>query len=73
MAPHNESRLTDVVDDQIAEILRGKTTAERVALIGDAHETAKVLAAAGARLRHPEWNEDQVAREVARRMLGDPA
>lgn len=64
-------RSREAVDDLIAEILRGKSTVERVALIGDAHETAKVLAAAGVRFRHPDWSEKQIAGEVARRMLGD--
>jgi len=61
----------EVVDDVIARILAAKTPAERVAMIGDAHDTARALVAAGTRLRHPSWTESEIAADVARRMLGD--
>lgn len=60
----------EVIDDQMVEILRAKTPAERLAMIGDANETARCLAAAGIRYQHPDWTEIQIQQEVARRMLG---
>lgn len=61
----------ELVDDRILEIVRGKTPAERIAMILDANDTARSLAAAGIRHCHPDWNERRLQAEVARRMLGD--
>jgi hypothetical protein len=59
------------VDDRVIEIISRKTPAERIAMILDANETARSLAAAGIRHCHPDWNERRLQAEVARRMLGD--
>lgn len=58
----------EVVDDQMAEVLRGKTPAERVAMIGSANRTARVLAEAGVRHHHPDWPESQIRKEVIKRV-----
>lgn len=65
-----DPRHIEVIDDQMAEVLRSKTPAERIEMIGDANETARLLAAAGVRYQHPSWSEAQIQQEVARRMLG---
>lgn len=59
------------VDERVAEIVRRKTPAERIAMILDANDTARSLAAAGIRHCHPDWDERRLQAEVARRMLGD--
>jgi hypothetical protein len=59
----------DVIDETYAALLATKTPAEKMAMVGNAHETAKVLVAAGVRIRHPDFNEEQVKREVCRIML----
>lgn len=64
------ARNIEVIDEQLAAVLREKTPAERIAMIGDANQTARMLAAAGIRYRHPDWPQDRVDAEVARRMLG---
>ena len=61
----------EILDEPIAAILRKKKPAERIALILDANHTARSLAAAGIRHSHPNWDEQQLQAEVARRMLGD--
>jgi hypothetical protein len=60
----------EVVDDAMAEVLRTKSPAERIAIVSDANRTARVLAAAGARYLHPDWDESQIQAEVARRVGG---
>jgi hypothetical protein len=65
-----EPRNIEAVDDQVAAILRAKSPAERIQMVAEANDTARLLAAAGIRFRHPDWSVDQVAQEVARRMLG---
>jgi isopropylmalate/homocitrate/citramalate synthase len=66
-----ENPRVDVADDLIAAVFRKKTPAERIAMIVDAHETARQLARAGIRYHHSDWTEAQVREELARRMLGD--
>lgn len=60
----------EVIDDQLAEVLRSKTPAERVQMIGAANRTARLLAAAGVRYQHPEWNDVQIQAEIIRRVTG---
>jgi hypothetical protein len=60
----------ETIDDALAEILRQKTPAERVAMITAANRTARLIAAAGVRFQHPDWSEEQVHSEVLRRVCG---
>jgi len=59
----------DVVDDDVAEVLRQKTPGERIQMTAEANDVARVMTAGGIRYRHPEWTEERVQDEVARRML----
>jgi len=63
----------EVIDDDLAEVLRGKSPAERIEIIGAANRTARILAAAGVRFQHPDWTEEQVRVEVIKRVCGGPA
>jgi hypothetical protein len=71
MSQSIDPRNIEVVDDDLAAVLRQKTPAERIAMAADANETARKLAAAGIRHDHPDWSQRDVEREVARRMLGE--
>jgi len=62
-------RNIEVIDDQMAAVLRSKSTVEKIAMIGSANRTARALCAAGIQFRHPDWDEQRVQVEVARRML----
>jgi hypothetical protein len=55
----------EVVDDDLANVLREKSPAERIQMVGDADDTARVIPAAGIRYCYPFWLEDQVQQEVA--------
>ena len=59
----------EVVDPAVALILRQKSPTERVALIFDANRTMRQLIAGRLRTDHPDWSDEQVSAEVARRML----
>lgn len=58
----------ETIDDEMAEVLRRKTPTEKVAMICAANRTARLLAAAGARFQHPEWDETQIRAEVLKRV-----
>jgi hypothetical protein len=60
----------EVIDEALAEVLRRKTPAERIEMIAAANRAARLLATAGAKHQHPEWNEAQVQAEVLRRVCG---
>jgi hypothetical protein len=56
----------EVVDDAVAAVLRSKTPAQRVEMAFQAEAFARTLTAAGVRSRHPDWNVEEIEREVAR-------
>ena len=58
----------EVLDDALADVLRRCTPAERIEMIAAAHRTARHLISAAVRHRHPDWDDQQVAVEVLRRM-----
>lgn len=60
----------EMIDDQMAEILRAKSPSEKVAMISAAHSTARVLVQAGIRYQHPEWDDLRVHTEIAKRVSG---
>ena len=59
----------EVLDDAVAEVLRRKTPAERVAMISDCHRTMRLLIEGHLRTRHPAWDKARISAEVARRMM----
>ncbi len=65
--PIDLSRI-EVVDDETARILRGKTGAERLAMANDMFNSARRMLLSHLTAEHPDWSEEQVTREVARRI-----
>ena len=59
----------EVIDRIYAGILSNKTPAERAAMIADCQRSAIVVLAAGERLRHPDWSEEQISVSIAKRLL----
>jgi hypothetical protein len=58
----------EVMDDQMAEVLRGKTGAERLWIANGLFKMARQLIEASVRERHPDWDEPRIQREIARRI-----
>ena len=58
----------ELLDDAIVEILRRKTPLERVAMIFAANRTVRLRLEAHLRSSHPDWTDQAVAQEIARRM-----
>lgn len=58
----------EVIDEATTAMFRAMTPAERLAVVTRAYRTARQLVAAGIRHYHSDWTEDDVNREVARRM-----
>lgn len=58
----------DAIDDEMAAVLRGKTGAERLAMASGMFALARDLIAGHVRSEHPDWDEQRIAKEVARRL-----
>ncbi|MGH9524165.1 MAG: hypothetical protein ACRD3E_16705 [Terriglobales bacterium] len=52
------------------QILARMTTAERLKLALELSDSIREVALAGLRYRHPEWNEEQLKRELLRVWYG---
>jgi hypothetical protein len=65
-----ESRIRtfEVVDDRVAEILRKKSAAERLAIVDGLWRFAREMFGANIAREHPEWSEGEIQRQVVRRM-----
>ena len=59
----------EVVDDAMAEVLRRKEPWERIAIGFNLWISASKMLTAHLSASHPDWSEEPVRREVARRML----
>jgi len=58
----------EVVDEDVAAILRQKAPWERVAMMSAAHRTMRLLVEGAIRSDHPDWDGERVRAAVARRM-----
>ena len=58
----------EVVDDAMAEILRYKTPAERIRIGFTLWTSTRNMLMTHLRKTHPDWNDDQIKKEVAKRL-----
>lgn len=58
----------EVMDDAMVEVLRRKEPWERIAIGFGMWSSARRMLTSILSARHPEWSEEQVRREVVRRM-----
>ena len=61
----------EMVDHKIAEILRKKEIWERVQMAFEANDFVRQIVEASVRNQRPDWDDDSVMREVAKRMCGE--
>jgi hypothetical protein len=67
--------VAEMMDPMMIEILRSKTPAERLAIACGMWESARTMIGGTVRQQHPEWSEQRVNEEIARRIshgLVDP-
>ena len=61
-------RELEVVDDEMARVLRGMTGAERLKIANDLFMSARRMMASHLAAEHPDWDADRIERDVARRI-----
>jgi len=57
------------LDPMVAQILRQRTCAERVAMVFDAERAMRQLLDANLRAQFPDWSSQQIEQEIAQRWL----
>ena len=64
----DEDRELDVMDDEMARIFRAMTGAERLKIANDMFVSARRMIASHLAAEHPEWDQERVERETAKRI-----
>lgn len=67
-SPSLNAMQIEILDDAVVDVLRRLTPAQRLAAVFDCNRTWRLRLAGHLRTRHPDWSDDQIAAEVARRM-----
>ena len=58
----------EIVDDDVAAILRTKTETERLEIAFSMWRFARDMIAGNLKAEHPDWSPEELQRQVARRM-----
>lgn len=66
--PGMAEREADVVDDEMARVLRGMTGAERLRIASGMFASARRMIASHLAAEHPDWDQERIERETARRI-----
>ncbi len=56
------------MDEEMAEVLRGMTISERLRIASRMFVSARKAIISILRDQHPDWSEEQIIRETARRL-----
>ena len=60
--------VVELIDDAMADMLRGKSEVERLQIASRMWRSARVMLRAAIRSEHPEWDDQHLNREVACRI-----
>jgi hypothetical protein len=58
----------EVVDHEMAAVLRSKTGAERLKIANDMFKSVRRMIASHLAAEHPDWDEERVQRETSNRI-----
>jgi len=58
----------EMIDEMMVDVLRTKTPAERLSIATGMWESARVMIRGVLRQEHPEWSDDAINQEIARRI-----
>ena len=67
--PHLYRRIVNQLDEDYAKVLRTKTPTERIAMGLEANRFVRLRLEGHLRTVHPDWSDQQIAGEIARRIL----
>lgn len=58
----------EVIDDEIARLFASKSGAERLAIASGMFASARTMLLAHLGAEHPDWSDERIRREAARRL-----
>jgi hypothetical protein len=58
----------EVIDDEMAEVLRSKSGADRLRIASGMYASARRMLLSHLRAAHPDWDEKRIVQESARRL-----
>ena len=58
----------EVLDDEMARVYRAMTGAERLKIASDLYRSARLMIASQLAAEHPDWDEQRLQEETARRL-----
>jgi hypothetical protein len=58
----------EVIDDEMAKVIRTKTGAERLQIASDMYARARKMLLSYLRAQHPDWEERRIQQEASRRL-----
>ena len=58
----------EIIDEMMVDVLRKKTPAERLAIASGMWDSARVMIGGVLRQEHPEWSDEAIVQEIARRI-----
>jgi hypothetical protein len=62
------TRELDILDDDMARVLRGMTGAERLKVANGLFNSARRMIASHLAAEHPDWDQDRIEQETSRRI-----
>jgi hypothetical protein len=62
--------VVELIDPMMVEVIRRKTSAERLAIAFRMWDSARLIVKGGVLNQHPDWDDEAVEREIAWRMSG---
>ena len=62
------SRNIEIVDDEMARVLRGMTGAERLKIADRMFSSARRMIASHLGAEHPDWDQERIERETSKRI-----
>ena len=65
---HLDKQQIEVVDDKMAQVLRLKTGAERLQIASEMFSSARKMIINMLRSQHPDWDEQKINTQAARRL-----
>ncbi len=65
---HLDKQQIEVVDDKMAQVLRLKTGAERLQIASEMFSSARQMIINMLRSQHPDWDEQKINTQAARRL-----
>ncbi len=65
---HLDKQQIEVLDDEMAQVLRLKTGAERLQIASEMFSSARQMIINMLRSQHPDWDEQKINTQAARRL-----